>query len=269
MPHTVLLASDLSARSDRALDRAVMLGSELNASVTLLHVLDKAAAARDTHEVIEQIRADLPDSAAAVDIRVEPGSPPKTIAAAAEGADLIVTGVARHTSLGDITLGTAVDYIVRRATVPVLVVKKRPKARYERLVVATDFSDCSVDAITAAAALFPDAEIHLVHAYAIPYSGWLKSDEVEREIREEAEESMEKFLADPALPEAVRPRLHPHIGFGQIEVVVYRALREHDASLLVLGTHGHSGFVQATIGSNATTMLTGAPSDVLMVRKQK
>lgn len=267
MAHRILFASDLSARSDRALDRSVMLAKDMNGSVTLLHVLDKSAAQHETDDVIAQIRADLPASAAHVDIQVERGSPPKEIAAAAADCDMIVTGVARHTSLGDITLGTAVDYIVRRATVPVLVVKKRPLSQYQRLVVATDFSDCSRNAVCTAAALFPDAKLHLVHAYAIPYSGWLKSDQVEREIREEAEESMEKFLADPALKDGIAARLHPHIGFGHIETFVYRAIREHNAELLVLGTHGHSGFIQATIGSNATTMLTGAPSDVLMVRQ--
>ncbi|MGP1283501.1 MAG: universal stress protein [Parasphingopyxis sp.] len=273
MPPTLLFATDLTARGDRPLDRAVSLADEMHCDVKLLHVIDKKAAAlnADPSDISEKIRADLPEQAAGMDIIVEKGSPPQTIARVAEetSADLIVTGVARHTSLGDITLGTAVDYIVRRAPVPVLVVKKRPLHPYKTLVAATDFSAYSLGAVNAAAALFPEAEIHLVHAYAVPYSGWLKSDEVEKEVREEAEEYMEKFLADPGFSEEVRARLHPHIGYGHIEEVIYRALREHDADLLVLGTHGRSGFAQATIGSNAQSMLTGAPSDVLMVRKQK
>ncbi|MEM8694489.1 MAG: universal stress protein [Pseudomonadota bacterium] len=271
MSGRILFASDLSARGDRPLDRAIALADTMDGSVKLLHVIDKKAAAAhpDPEKVKERIREDLPASAADITIQVEQGSPPQTIAKVAEDCDLIVTGVARHTSLGDVTLGTAVDYIVRRATVPVLVVKQRPKRDYERLVVATDFSACSMIAVKAAAELFPDAELHLVHAYAVPYSGWLKSDEVEREVREEAEESMRKFLASPDLSEELRARLHPHIGYGHIESVIYRALRECDSNLLVLGTHGRSGFAQATIGSNAHSMLIGAPSDVLMVRQPK
>ena len=58
--------------------------------------------------------------------------------------DLIVTGVARYNSIGDILLGGPVDQLIRNAPVPVLVVKRRPQEAYKNILIATDFSECSL-----------------------------------------------------------------------------------------------------------------------------
>src|SRR3546814_4312648 len=73
--------------------------------------------------------------------------------AAERTSDLIVTGVARYNSIGDYFLGPAVDHIIRNAAQPVLVVRRRVTGAYDRLLVATDLSDCSREAFLAAAAL--------------------------------------------------------------------------------------------------------------------
>lgn len=270
-PLNILLASDLSARSDRPFDRAVQLAVQTGGKLTLLHVVEKKSeyADRDDDEIAAAIRADLPETGIDFDILIGHGKPPATIAKTAEetGADLIVTGVARHNGLRDVTLGTAVDYVVRRSQVPVLVVKKRALKPYRSLLVATDFSDCSLDAAISAAGMFPDAEIALVHAYHVPYGGFLESDATRREVSEEALEGLEDFL--PKLPGDLRERIDTKLGEGDLSAVVAQEFRDRGADLLVLGTHGRSGFAQATIGSNAQTMLTWALGDVLMVRTRK
>src|SRR3546814_17395754 len=100
---------------------------------------------------------------------------PKVLAqiAAERGSDLIVTGVARYNGIGDYLLGTAVDHIVRNAHAPALVVRCRATGPYERVVVATDLSDCSRAALLFAASLFPGSALTVVHAFTVPYSPWL------------------------------------------------------------------------------------------------
>ena len=268
-PRDILLASDLTARSDRPFDRAVALAREGGGRVTLLHVVEGKGTDQPEDELVEAIRADLPDIGVDMEILIRHGSPPATIAEIAHqrDSDLIVTGVARHNSLGDITLGTAVDYVVRRATIPVLVVKKRALAAYRSMVVTTDFSDCSRDALLAASKMFPDAGIELVHAFHPAYEGWVNRDDARQEAGEEALEMMQDFLAK--LPDELQQRIEIKIGEGELPSVVSQELEARKADLLVLGTHGRGGIAQATIGSSAQAMLTWSPVDVLMVRQLK
>src|SRR3546814_5581956 len=134
-------------------------------------------------------RGELPPGEQNADLIVRAGSAPKGRAqiAAERGSDLIVTGVARYNGIGDYLLGTAVDHIVRNAQAPVLVVRCRATGPYERVVVATDLSDCSRAALLSAARLFPGSDLTVVHAFHVPYEAWLKSDDVKDYVRTEAD----------------------------------------------------------------------------------
>lgn len=267
-PFEVLLASDFTARSDRALDRAMQLVDEKHGTLIIAHILEKGARV-DEEDVISRLRADLPERAASAELVVRAGSAPKTLATivAERGSDLIVTGVARYNSIGDYFLGTAVDHIIRNAERPVLIVRRRAVAPYRRLVVATDLSDCSRAALLAAADLFPEVAITLIHAFHVPYEGWIKSDDVKADIRAEAQEELDAFLA--GLDPAFRAKLEVRLVEGETGTVVVQELGRADADLLVLGTHGRSGFAHATIGSQAEGLLPAVNVDVLMVRECK
>jgi len=97
----------------------------------------------------------------------EEGAPADVILRTAgdRGADLIVTGVARHEPFGRLIFGSTVDQLIRNARVPVLVVKSRAREPYRDIVVATDFSPESAKAVRMAMALFPHAGITLLHCY--------------------------------------------------------------------------------------------------------
>ena len=90
---------------------------------------------------------------------VEEGDPAEVIEriAAAEGCELIVTGIAREEpfALRPFTLGKTVDRLLRRSPIPILIVRNRARSAYEHIVVATDFSDSSGYALQVALRLFP------------------------------------------------------------------------------------------------------------------
>ena len=242
-----LLASDFSARCDRPLDRAVQIARDHGGKLTIAHVLERQGAPSGP-ETVERLRAELPLTA--------------------QDANLIVTGVARYNSIGDYLLGTAVDHIVRNAQAPVLVVRRRATGPYEQIVVATDFSDCSRAALLSAAQLFPAADITVVHAFHVPYEAWLKSDDVKEYVRTEAQEGMEAFLAQKELA-SLASRIEAIVDEGETGSVIMRQFERTKSHLLVLGTHGRSGFAHATIGSQAEALLSAVNTDVLMVREPR
>ena len=264
-----LLASDFTARSDRPLDRALQVAREKNGKLVIAHVLEKGEGDPDP-ATVERLRADLPQEARDAELVVRTGSAPKVLAqlAAERGSDLIVAGVARYNSIGDYMLGTAVDHIVRNAEAPVLVVRARATGPYTHMGVATDLSDCSRAALLTAAGLFPDAAITLIHAFHVPYEGWLKSDDVKQEVRAEAWEGLDAFLAHADVS-PLSARIKALAEEGETGGVILGHLKSTGADLLVLGTHGRSGFSHATIGSQAEALLAAADVDVLMVREHK
>lgn len=267
----LLVATDLSARSDRAVDRALLLAQQWGVGVIVLHALQPGSKLAARPELADQaIRAALPDPQADITIMPAVGLLPTLItdAAAAANCGLIVTGVARFNQIGDFLVGSAVEHVVRHATMPVLVVKQRPHTPYNSILVATDYSNCSRQALLVAAKMFPDAALHLVHAYHVPYEGWLRSNEIKQEITEAAQREMDVFLHDPAIPDTVRQRLRAHLSYGASDVAVLHAADKLGVNLVVLGTHGRTGFVAAMVGSVAEAILRCATHDTLMVREQ-
>lgn len=265
----ILVATDLSARSDRAVDRALALAKSADVRLIVLHAIEAGSRMEKEPALADRvIRASLAEPGAAVSVVPAIGPAPSVIAEAARSGQcgLIVTGVARFNQLGDYLIGTAVDHVVRHADAPVLVVKQRPHGAYRRILVPTDFSACSRAALLGAARLFPDAAIDVVHAFHVPYSGFLKSDGVREEMEEEAREAMDRFLAEPPLDASIRTRITPHLVLGETQTVARTKAEELGADLVAVGTHGRSGFVPAVMGSLAEALLRSLPQDTLMVR---
>lgn len=269
-PFEVLLASDFTARSDRPLDRAARLAAERKGKLVIAHILeDTSKNASDQKDIIERLRADLPEQAAGAELVVRSGSAPTMLAAIAaeRGSDLIVTGVARYNSIGDFVLGTAVDHIIRNARVPVLIVRRRPNHSYRRLLVTTDGSDCSRASLLAAARLFPDIPITVAHAFHVPFEAWLNTDEVRQYMRTVAQRSLDVFLSHQDITSDIMKRIEALVDEGELGNVVARQLSRTGADLLALGTHGRSGLAHATIGSQAEALLEAVDVDVLMTRE--
>jgi nucleotide-binding universal stress UspA family protein len=267
-----MLATDLSARCDRALERSILLAEQLQGEVIVAHVVE-VGRMEDSEAYGELVMEYVQDQFGSTEIAVETlilhGSAPYALASAAveRDCDIIVTGVARYNSLRDHILGTAVDYLVRHTPIPVLIVKNRWYGQgYEKLLVAVDLSPCSRHALVHSAEIFQNAKIDVVYAYHVPYDAMLSSKQVADDVREEAEEALEAFLGNPSLPSSIRSRLSARAVSGELATVVDRRLASGRPDLVVLGTHGKSGFVHATLGSRAAELLSWLPSDVLMIR---
>ena len=269
--HTILIATDLSARSDRPMQRAIVLAEQLHASLIVLHVpgTDAGLSAEQDQRLRKQIEDDFDLSRIDVEIVFEHGRVPDVIAGIAKQrqCDLILTGVARFDSPRDYILGTTVDYLVRKSPAPVLVVKRRASKPYERLLVATDFSGCSAEALRVAAAMFPNAVLRVVHSFHAAWEMFLERESTIDVVRREADRSMKGMLDE--LPDEIRSRVEGVNDEGLLGNVISEQLRDWGADLLVVGSHGRGGFAHATIGDTAADLLKSAECDVLVVRRPK
>lgn len=284
-PRRMLLATDLSARCDRALDRAVSLAAQWQAHLVVLHVLedefatlreaglpswrrppDPAALAR------KQLLADLGSIAEQATVVIEQGDPTEAILrhAEAEGCDLIVTGVARDELLGRLVLGSTVDRLLRRSRIPVLVVRERARSRYRHIVVATDFSESSRHALAAATKFFPQQRLTVFHAYDAPMSGLMTdSTSYQREYRKVALQDCEKFLRGAFGDASGDPHPQVLIEQGALGFLLREYAREQGVDLVVLGTHGRSAMFEVLLGSVAKEIMEHLPCDALVVREPR
>jgi nucleotide-binding universal stress UspA family protein len=285
-PRSILLATDLSARSDRALDRAVQLAKQWQARLTVLHVLENARSSLDSPDpspswrrppdplaaIRKEIDADIGEIAETTTVVIEEGDAVETVArvAGAGGSELIVIGVARSGLLGELMLGRTVDGLLRRCPEPLLVVKARPRRPYRHIVVATDFSESSRHALDTAARFFPEEALTLFHAYDPPMSG-LADDAAayRREYREVAEQDCEAFLQDAKKHRSDLRRPRVLIEYGTPNHLLHDYVAENSADLVVVGTQGRSAIVEVLIGSVAKRILEDVSCDVLLVRESR
>lgn len=283
VPSTVLLATDLSCRCDRALDRALLSTKAWQARLVALTVVEPIAGSRLDmgHAAWQQARqtaqrtaerrlhADMAQHDMPTTVRVEQGqvTDEVLVVAAQEAASLVVTGVARNGVLSRAVLGSTVDALVRRSLVPVLVVRERAWESYARVVVTTDFSAASRHALATAATWYPHAELILFHAYASPYSLRGSMDPMQARIAgfKQAQQQAEAFLQDAGLPVDARNRVRLELAYGDPAPLLHTRGQAHGHDLLVLAIRGHSKLLHILLGSVAQRILEVAQNDVLLV----
>lgn len=287
IPGTILLATDLSARCDRALDRAVQLARQWQARLVAVTVVDPGTLSETrvraapppswggdddgpAARTLRQLRRDAAATDVDIVVRVEEGRVNETLARVAveEGAGLIVTGIARSESLGRTVLGSTVDWLARHATVPVLVVRDRTHGAYRNIVLASDFSPSARFALERAAGLFAGVPMTVFNAFEVPFLGMMdpKAQSAIAQGREAATREGQEFLASAALDPAQREAIRLHVEHGEPVRLTYEYARDHEADLIVLGTHGRSALFDILIGSIARRILETAATDILLVR---
>lgn len=280
-PQRVLLATDLSHRCDRALDRAADLARRWEAELVVIHAIEQPSAMEPAHDpgslpkpanrtkhVERRLRRSLPMHEILTSIVLEEGSPADLIlkTAAQRETDLIVTGVARDRSFQNFLLGGTVDALIRDARNPLLVVKDRTRQPYSHVVVPTDFSESSQYALEVAVSLFAEAELTVFHGADAPYAGLMDSTRYLDDMRQGAMADCQTFLDSAGLPDEIRARAEIVVEVGAPDQLLASYIERSDVDLVVLAAHGRSRVFDVVVGSTAKAILNTAPCDVLVVR---
>lgn len=256
-----------------------MLAAAWRAKLVVFHVMQRREPETDLpswrradplEAARQRVRSDLAGiEGVALEVLVDRGDPGDAILAAAArlDVDLIVTGVARDELLGRFSIGATVEKLVREAAVPVLTVKSRPRRPYVKLVVATDFSAGSRDAVEAALALWPDATLRLFHAFDVTLEGFMGDKMAARRAAAgRAADECRAFVA--ATPAAQgRQDLDLLCEYGDPATLLADFAAAGGAELVVVGSHGRSGLKRILIGNDAQRILAWSPVDVMIVRR--
>lgn len=280
----ILVATDLSFRSEPALRRALQLGRNLSLPVEIAHVVDSdlPAELRDQSVAWAEtaLKRELDDmltpDAGRPNITLLVGKARRAIVEHAHktAADLIVVGL--HDSMANGMFGfadTTAGHILRSSDLPVLLVKSRPQGPYGQALVGVDFSIFTKAAIRHAQRFFPGTHLILAHAYSIPFKLRLGTPEYIAEMTAQAAREFETFLKDELSlllerATARRPgagRIDTRLVEGLPASVLRAEQARTSADVLVIGTHGTSGLTRAIWGSVAQEMLDHPPCDILVV----
>lgn len=283
-PPRLLLATDLSARCDRALDRAALLAREWQAEIVAVNVRETP---QDPDQILSWVSGRKDDSAvliaqrelqrdlAGLDVRASMQIVSGDVSASVrkiavrDDCGVVVTGMARNEILGRFLLGSTVQNLARALPVPLLVVRNRARSAYQRIVVATDFSDSSRHALQAAVRYFPGRSIVLYHAHAAPASDDFSAAAIGAATRRIEKGECAEFLAACGLPAEARSQLQVVIEAGPLATALTRYVRQHDVELVAVGSHGRSGVMDVLIGSNSARLLEWLPCDTLVVREPR
>ena len=298
---TILVPLDFSRTAMQALDYATALAKQLNAQIHLMHVQmpdeacvvpgaghlmrECAGSVTFVHEKLAEIQAEQRPRFWPENCHVRTGHAYEEICNLARELkiDLIVLASRGNTGLKRIVLGSTAERVVRFSPCPVLVVRQRKrkgtvdlglvtsgeKLRVGKILAPVDFSQCSMAGAMYAAFLSKifGAKLCLFHAVQLPapmvvdgLSANLSSmhglDLKNARLDMEAFSKLD-FLRDTKCAVEVRT--------GYPVDRICGETKEGDVDLVVISTHGRSGFNRVLLGSVAEHVVRYAECPVLVV----
>ena len=147
--------------------------------------------------------------------------------------------------------------------------------KLKKILVPVDYSDGSRVAMEYALFLAErfDAEIEVLHVAEIPLGEeehtvvkpdtgkeQLLSELIMQQAVKEATEFLAPFIRDATIP------IEKSVLKGRPGKVIVEAAADRGADLIVMGTHGRSGFDRLIMGSVTDRVLRSAPCPVVVVR---
>ncbi len=181
-----------------------------------------------------------------------------------EAADLIVVGASESAAPVEAILGSTADRVVRKAQVPVLVVREGFELPLRKVVAPVDLSPLCADAM--------DRGLEVV-------DGLMGSEGAQKEAlfvlrpsdREGnsgfSPEQVDRFAADELqrFTASLGGRIQRTVALGMPRQAILEHLQEARPQLVVMGTLGRSGFERFMLGSIASYVLRRARGNVLVV----
>lgn len=283
----IVVATDFSDAGNIAVEGAAMLTRHQRADLHVLHVFNDSvwatlknlydtthwsgedpvlATRRRLSELTEDIARRHGIHAMA---ESETGEPAEAIARFAEecGARLVVIGKESDDWLTDTILGETALELLEATEVPVMIARRPHPDEARKILVATDYSECSRRAARLSLQLFPDAEVTFFNAYSVKYESRMRiggaseediaSYRLAEQVRSEV--AMRQFVA--TVDRERRCRSVVANGHAAPTILAHAA---EAADVVVLGKSGNS-LETHLLGSVTRNILYHAACDVLLV----
>lgn len=282
----IMIATDFSERSDRALRRATLLSKQFDARLSIVHVVDDDRPQRMLERerdlaslLLDEIGASVRDhDGVTCETRVIPGASFSGILRAVEEGrpDLLVMGSHRRQELRDVFTGTTAERTIRSASGSVLMANAPPAGPYRRILLTTDLSDEARRAVATFVALGmdPDCETILLHLFDVTALRLAMAGSMTEssrlayleDVRNEAKKELASFAQAADLKNAKQIARESRTSAA---LDILDVAKEASADLIVVGTRGRSGLGRFLLGSVAEEVLRGADRDVLVVPPRK
>jgi nucleotide-binding universal stress UspA family protein len=297
---SVLVPLDFSRAAMHALDYAAALAKQLNAQIHLVHVQmpDEACAVpgaghlmRECAESVTFLReklggleAERPPQFWPENCHIRTGRAYEEICGLARelDVDLIVLASRGITGLRRVLLGSTAERVVRFSPCPVLVVHQRkrkgavdvglatgPEFRIRKILAPIDFSQCSMAGAMYAAFLAKafGAKLCLFHAVQLPAPVVVDRVSVDLSSMESlnlgnARLDMEAFSKLDFLHDV---KCTAEVRTGYPVDRICDETKQADVDLVVISTHGRSGFNRMLLGSVAEHVVRYAECPVMVV----
>ena len=282
---TIMVTTDFSEVSDRALDYAIALAHRYDARIYLTHVITadpfqfaEPQLAQATYEKVRQAAEEgITDilisgrlRGVAHEVLLEEGNVWPTLERliAEHDIDLVVAGTHGRGKFQKILIGSVAEEIFRQADTPVLTVgptvkdQSRKEVRLDSILFATDFGPGAERAAAYALSLAQEQEAHLTSLHVIENAAAHSEHSVARQ-REISVARMRQLL-----PHGSEYWCQPEfrVTFGSAVEEILTAAKESKANLIVMGAKAQknlTGHAPLTIAYN---VVRKAPCPVLTVR---
>ena len=173
-------------------------------------------------------------------------------AAQKEETDLIVIGRSHKGVLEHLYSGSDITELLRRAEIPVLVYKQLSETAiaiekpFERPLLAMDWSPASLSAVEYLKTLKDVIQeldiIHVVSQKKLKGASAMGIQAIRKDTRKKLDEICDVFESEGVKADA-------HVYIGESDEEIEKAAREHQASMIVLGSSGKTAWVERWLGS--------------------
>ncbi|HET9844182.1 MAG TPA: universal stress protein [Nitrospira sp.] len=289
----LLLATDFSDWARRAEEYACALAASWKIPLTVMTVLEFPPGMNPEYAVNKQYLTDRMDDASnrlaefkqrtgrrgiVATTRIARGIPSEEVIAAAQSddADLLVVGTRGKAGLAHVLLGSTAERVIRSAPCPVLAVHAlrddvptEEDISIKRILVPTDLSDCSLDALEYAAVVAKQsqASVELLHVLEPVYYGidftFEHADDREKK-RKRIAQALEDLSASLSKAGIITKTC---IRGGMPPDTILEYVQTSASDLIVMGTHGRRGLSHLVAGSVTEAVLRHSTCPVLAVRK--
>lgn len=292
---TVLIGTSLTEASDPVVRSGMLLARRAGAKVHLAHAYsppmsyggapffpdvplgdvfkaERAALQRQIDDQIARLGIDRSELAG-IHLEVGPAHRYLVEIAAEIGADLIVVGASESPRLAKV-FGSTADRVVRKAIGPVLVVRDELKLPLERVLLPVDLSPLAAEAFEAGLRFLdwigggapPSVEALFVMTELDRQALSPRAAEIKTETELIAAQQLEQFVATHAANAPWRVETVVEPGFVDTEIL--DRIDTWKPDLVILGTHGRSGFERFLLGSIASIVIRQGDCNVLVIPPQ-
>lgn len=253
----IRVAIAMAAKSGAQLYAVTMVRTNAEYEAYAPELVKKAAAEANAH--VEAVVAQAgPQGVKCTPVLRHGDDPYREICDAAEelNADVIVMGRRGRRGLARLMVGDATAKVIGYARCSVLVVPKAADMWHSRVLLGTDGSRCSDAAAVAAGKIAKccDTPITVVSALVPSHS-----EKRQQEGREAVERTVMLLRKDGLEADGLAVP-------GEADQVVLETARQKGCDLIVVGTHGRTGFGKVLVGSVSERIVGKAEGPVLVVQ---